>query len=139
MTNGLSRLRSRFLGPAAELDRARGSRWARTLLAAEASTAGLVTFAPDDLDWDDEVRLTLEERASFSPDALTGLEANLRFVGPETMETKIFARLTAWQNWIFAAPQRGRGRGRSAPLRLRLPSVLRPKAGCEDRTRTDCC
>jgi benzoyl-CoA-dihydrodiol lyase len=65
---------------------------------------GLVTFAPDDLDWEDEVRLALEERAAFSPDALSGLEANLRFVGPETMETKIFARLSAWQNWIFLRP-----------------------------------
>ena len=65
-----------------------------------------MTFTPDDLDWDDEVRVFLEERASFSPDALTGLEANLRFVGPETMETKIFARLSAWQNWIFNRPTR---------------------------------
>jgi benzoyl-CoA-dihydrodiol lyase len=63
-----------------------------------------VTFSPDELDWDDEVRVALEERASFSPDALSGLEANLRFVGPETMETKIFGRLTAWQNWIFQRP-----------------------------------
>ena len=63
-----------------------------------------MTFAPDDLDWDDEVRILLEERASFSPDALTGMEANLRFAGPETMETKIFARLSAWQNWIFQRP-----------------------------------
>ena len=67
-------------------------------------SAGLVTFTPDDLDWDDEIRLLLEERSSFSPDALTGLEANLRFVGPESMETKIFARLSAWQNWIFTRP-----------------------------------
>ena len=66
--------------------------------------SGLVTFALDDIDWDDEIRVFLEERASFSPDALTGLEANLRFGGPETMETKIFARLTAWQNWIFQRP-----------------------------------
>ena len=76
----------------------------KELLAAEAADAGLVTFTPDDIDWDDEVRLCLEERASFSPDALTGMEANLRFVGPETMESKIFARLTAWQNWIFQRP-----------------------------------
>jgi benzoyl-CoA-dihydrodiol lyase len=74
------------------------------LLAAAAVAAGLVTFAFDDLDWDDEVRLLLEERNSFSPDALTGMEANFRFVGPETLETKIFARLTAWQNWIFQRP-----------------------------------
>jgi len=76
----------------------------KELLAAEADDAGLVTFTPDDIDWDDEVRLSLEERASFSPDALTGLEANYRFVGPETLETKIFGRLTAWQNWIFTRP-----------------------------------
>ena len=69
-----------------------------------AARLGLVTFALDDIDWDDEVRVFLEERASFSPDALTGLEANLRFAGPETMESKIFARLTAWQNWIFQRP-----------------------------------
>ena len=68
------------------------------------ASSGLVTFAPDDIDWDDEVRIALEERASFSPDALTGLEANYRFAGPETMETKIFGRLTAWQNWIFNRP-----------------------------------
>ena len=72
--------------------------------AAAAEKLGLVTFTPDDIDWDDEVRLTLEERASFSPDALTGMEASLRFAGPETMETKIFGRLTAWQNWIFQRP-----------------------------------
>ena len=64
----------------------------------------LVTFAPDDIDWDDEVRLTIEARNGFSPDALTGMEANLRFPGPETMESKIFARLSAWQNWIFQRP-----------------------------------
>ena len=72
--------------------------------AAEADEAGLVTFAPDEIDWDDEVRLAVEARAAFSPDAMTGLEANLRFAGPETMETKIFGRLTAWQNWIFQRP-----------------------------------
>ena len=70
----------------------------------QAEELGLVTFAPDDIDWDDEVRIAVEERASFSPDALTGLEANYRFAGPETMETKIFGRLTAWQNWIFNRP-----------------------------------
>jgi benzoyl-CoA-dihydrodiol lyase len=64
----------------------------------------LVTFAPDDLDWEDEIRVAVDERAAFSPDALTGLEANLRFAGPETMETKIFGRLSAWQNWIFLRP-----------------------------------
>ena len=65
---------------------------------------GLVTFAPDDIDWEDEVRIAIEERAAFSPDALTGMEASLRFAGPETMESKIFARLSAWQNWIFQRP-----------------------------------
>ncbi len=69
-----------------------------------ADRLGLVTFIPDDIDWDDEVRIAVEQRASFSPDALTGLEANLRFAGPETMETKIFGRLSAWQNWIFQRP-----------------------------------
>ena len=72
--------------------------------AEEALAAGLVTFAPDDIDWEDEVRLAIEERASISPDALTGMEMNLRFAGPETMETKIFGRLSAWQNWIFQRP-----------------------------------
>jgi benzoyl-CoA-dihydrodiol lyase len=67
-------------------------------------SAGLVTFTPDELDWDDELRVAIEERVSLSPDALTGMEANLRFAGPETMETKIFGRLTAWQNWIFQRP-----------------------------------
>ena len=103
MANGLSRLASRFWGQPVELESARGL-VGKDLLAANAAAAGLVTFTPDDLDWDDEVRITLEERASFSPDALTGLEANLRFVGPETMETKIFGRLAAWQNWIFQRP-----------------------------------
>ena len=70
----------------------------------EALEAGLVTFAPDDIDWDDEVRMAIEGRAALSPDALTGMEANLRFVGPETLETKIFGRLSAWQNWIFQRP-----------------------------------
>jgi benzoyl-CoA-dihydrodiol lyase len=75
------------------------------MLDAEAAQdLGLVTFALDDIDWEDEIRVFLEERASFSPDSLTGLEANLRFGGPETMESKIFARLTAWQNWIFQRP-----------------------------------
>jgi benzoyl-CoA-dihydrodiol lyase len=103
MSNGLSRLASRFLADAADLDRAKGERG--KLLAAEAAERmGLVTFARDDIDWDAEVRVFLEERASFSADGLTGLEANLRFGGPETMESKIFARLTAWQNWIFQRP-----------------------------------
>jgi len=103
MANGLSRLETRFWGRDDEFATAR-SLLGKALTADDALAAGLVTAAPDDLDWDDEVRLLLEERASFSPDALTGMEANLRFPGPETMESKIFARLTAWQNWIFQRP-----------------------------------
>ena len=72
--------------------------------AVKSDELGLVTFIPDDIDWQDEVRISIEERASFSPDALTGMEASLRFAGPETLETKIFGRLTAWQNWIFQRP-----------------------------------
>ncbi len=102
MSNGLSRLATRFLDDAAALDRVRDA-VGHELDAEAAEDLGLVTFALDDIDWDD-VRVFLEERASFSPDGLTGLEANLRFGGPETMETKIFARLTAWQNWIFQRP-----------------------------------
>jgi benzoyl-CoA-dihydrodiol lyase len=101
--NGLPRLAARFCtdpGQLAKLEQETG----RPIEAAEALALGLVTFAPDDLDWDDEVRIALEERASLSPDALTGMEANLRFPGPETLETKIFGRLTAWQNWIFTRP-----------------------------------
>jgi benzoyl-CoA-dihydrodiol lyase len=103
MGNGLTRLQTRFLGDSDALA-AVEKRIGAPLAAAEAAELGLVTFAPDDIDWDDEVRLALEERASFSPDALTGLEANYRFAGPETMETKIFGRLSAWQNWIFYRP-----------------------------------
>jgi benzoyl-CoA-dihydrodiol lyase len=103
MGNGLTRLQTRFLGDSDALA-AVEKRAGEPLAAAEAAELGLVTFAPDDIDWDDEVRLALEERASFSPDALTGLEANYRFAGPETMETKIFGRLSAWQNWIFYRP-----------------------------------
>ena len=103
MGNGLSRLANRFYGEPDSLDAAAGL-IGDTLGADAAEERGLITFAYDDTDWDDEVRLILEERASFSPDALTGLEANLRFVGPETMETRIFGRLTAWQNWIFQRP-----------------------------------
>jgi benzoyl-CoA-dihydrodiol lyase len=102
-SNGLTRLASRFLANPADLDAARAQR-GKAIDAEAAQRLGLVTFALDDIDWDDEVRVFLEERASFSPDALTGLEANLRFAGPETMESKIFARLTAWQNWIFQRP-----------------------------------
>jgi benzoyl-CoA-dihydrodiol lyase len=103
MANGLTRLQTRFYGEPESVERAR-ERVGEPLDAEEAEALGLVTFAYDDIDWDDEVRIMLEERASFSPDALTGMEANLRFVGPETMETRIFGRLTAWQNWIFQRP-----------------------------------
>ena len=103
MANGLSRLATRFIGEPDRLDRAR-ERVGEPLDADEAEKLGLVTAAYDEVDWDEEVRLALEERASFSPDALTGMEANLRFAGPETMETRIFGRLTAWQNWIFSRP-----------------------------------
>jgi len=103
MGNGLTRLATRFLGEPDSVDAAH-ARIGVTLDAATAEQLGLVTSALDDSDWDDEVRLLLEERASFSPDALTGMEANLRFAGPETMETRIFGRLTAWQNWIFQRP-----------------------------------
>jgi benzoyl-CoA-dihydrodiol lyase len=103
MGNGLTRLQARFLGSPAELDAVTGQA-GQPLDAAAAEDLGLITFAPDDIDWDEEVRIAVEERASFSPDALTGLEANFRFAGPETMETKIFGRLTAWQNWIFNRP-----------------------------------
>ena len=103
MSNGLTRLATRFLDDDASLAAANNS--VRQMLDAEAAEElGLITFALDDIDWEDEIRVFLEERASFSPDSLTGLEANLRFGGPETMETKIFARLTAWQNWIFQRP-----------------------------------
>ena len=103
MGNGLTRLATRFLGDAESLAAAEKSAGS-PVEAEEAEKLGLVTFAPDDIDWDEEVRIAVEERASFSPDALTGLEANYRFAGPETVETKIFGRLTAWQNWIFYRP-----------------------------------
>jgi len=103
MANGLSRLASRFLDDPGRVDDLKG-RLGQDLDASAADEAGLVTFTPDDIDWDDEVRIAIEERAAFSPDALTGLEASLRFAGPETMETKIFARLSAWQNWVFQRP-----------------------------------
>ncbi len=102
MSNGLTRLGTRFLATPERVDELRGHEEA--LDTAAALELGLVTFAPDDIDWDDEVRIAVEERAAFSPDALTGMEASLRFAGPETMETKIFGRLSAWQNWIFQRP-----------------------------------
>ncbi len=103
MASGLTRLTSRFLGDADHVAKLR-EHSGRPIEAEEALDLGLVTFAPDDLDWDDEIRIACEERASLSPDALTGMEANLRFAGPETAETKIFGRLTAWQNWVFTRP-----------------------------------
>jgi benzoyl-CoA-dihydrodiol lyase len=103
MSNGITRLESRFLADPAHVHKVRAE-CGKMLDAETAEQLGLVTFALDDIDWQDEVRVFLEERASFSPDGLTGLEANLRFGGPETMESKIFARLTAWQNWIFQRP-----------------------------------
>jgi benzoyl-CoA-dihydrodiol lyase len=103
MGNGLTRLQTRFQGDDDGLAAVRDAA-AKPLEAADAERLGLVTFAPDDIDWEEEVRIAIEERASFSPDALTGLEANYRFPGPETLETKIFGRLTAWQNWIFNRP-----------------------------------
>ncbi len=103
MSNGLSRIASRFLADPSDVEKAKGER-GKMLDGETAESLGLVTFALDDIDWEDEVRVFLEERASFSPDGLTGLEANLRFGGPETMKSKIFARLTAWQNWIFQRP-----------------------------------
>jgi benzoyl-CoA-dihydrodiol lyase len=98
MVNGLPRLATRFGGSAPSVERN------RLFTPSEANELGLVTATPDDIDWDDEVRLAIEERASLSPDALTGMEASLRFAGPETMLTRVFGRLTAWQNWIFNRP-----------------------------------
>jgi len=103
MANGLSRLASRFLGDDEALATAQAAVGAN-LDAAMAEAMGLVTFIPDDIDWEDEVRIAVEARAAFSPDALSGMEASLRFAGPETLETKIFGRLSAWQNWIFQRP-----------------------------------
>jgi benzoyl-CoA-dihydrodiol lyase len=102
MSNGLTRLATRFLGDPGRVEELLSE--GKPFDPQEALEAGLVSFAPDELDWDDEVRLAIEGRAALSPDALTGMEANLRFPGPETMETKIFGRLTAWQNWIFQRP-----------------------------------
>lgn len=103
MSNALSRLETRFLGTPEAVGTAR-EQVGQALEAVEAEELGLVTMILDDIDWEDEIRIFLEERASFSPDAMTGMEANLRFAGPETMETRIFGRLTAWQNWIFNRP-----------------------------------
>lgn len=103
MPNGLTRLEHRFLNDPSLVEKAKAE-ISEPLEAADADDLGLVTFIPDDIDWEDEVRIAIEERASFSPDALTGMEASLRFAGPETLETKIFGRLSAWQNWIFQRP-----------------------------------
>jgi len=103
MSHGLTRLESRFQADPSDLETAK-AKTGEALDAEAAEELGLVTFALDDIDWEDEVRVFFEERTSFSPDSLTGMEANLRFVGPETMESKIFSRLTAWQNWIFQRP-----------------------------------
>lgn len=103
MGNDLTRLQTRFLGTPEQVEKLKSS-IGEALEADDAEELGLVTYAYDDIDWEDEVRLFMEERASFSPDAMTGMEANLRFAGPETMETRIFGRLTAWQNWIFQRP-----------------------------------
>src|SRR5262249_17841393 len=119
MSNGLSRLATRFLGTPerAEAVLARGGDFD----AAAAEELGLATCAPGEIDWDDELRLAVEERCAFSPDALTGMESNLRFPGPETMETRIFGRLSAWQNWIFqrdnAVGERGALTCYGTPLR----------------------
>ena len=103
MANNLSRLETRFLGEPEMVPQLENIK-DRRLDAEEADDLGLITFAFDDVDWEDEIRIFMEERASYSPDAITGMEANLRFAGPETMETRIFGRLTAWQNWIFQRP-----------------------------------
>ncbi len=102
MSNGLTRMASRFLAEPEKLEEVFGGQQSFDTEAAE--EIGLITFAPDGLDWKDEIRVAIEERTSLSPDALTGMEASLRFAGPETMDTKIYGRLTAWQNWIFQRP-----------------------------------
>jgi benzoyl-CoA-dihydrodiol lyase len=103
MVNGLSRIAQRFCEEPAPIAAVRVA-IGRPLSPSAAMSVGLVTATPDDIDWTDEIRIAVEERASLSPDALTGLEANLRFGGGETMQTRIFGRLSAWQNWIFQRP-----------------------------------
>jgi benzoyl-CoA-dihydrodiol lyase len=127
-SSGLSRLEARFLGEPARLREVLAHRG--PFDAEAAHQMGLVTFAPDDIDWEDEVRLAVEERAAMSPDALTGMEANLRFPGPETLETKIFGRLSAWQNWIFTRPS---ATGEAGALTLYGKAGQRPQF---DRRRT---
>jgi benzoyl-CoA-dihydrodiol lyase len=102
MSNGLTRLQSRFLARPEQVEEILSHEG--PFDTEEAERVGLITFAPDELDWEDEIRVAIEERTSLSPDALTGMEASLRFAGPETMDTKIYGRLTAWQNWIFQRP-----------------------------------
>ena len=114
MGNGLTRLETRFLGEPDSVSRAKES-IGSPLEGEEAAELGLITVAIEEFDWDDELRQMIEARTSFSPDALTGMEANLRFAGPETMETRIFGRLTAWQNWIF---QRSNSVGAQGALKL---------------------
>src|SRR5438132_13037803 len=128
MANGLTRLDTRFLGEPESLPRAR-AKIGVPLEAEEAAKRGLVTLSVEDFDWDDELRVMLEERTSFSPDALSAMEANLRFAGPETMETKIFGRLSAWQNWVF---QRANAVGAEGALK-RYGSGIQPSF---DRERT---
>jgi benzoyl-CoA-dihydrodiol lyase len=103
VVNGLTRLETRFHGDAPSLSSALQT-IGTSLDAVRALELGLVTFTPDDIDWEEEIRLMLEERASLSPDALTGMEASLRFAGPETLATRVFGRLSAWQNWVFIRP-----------------------------------
>jgi benzoyl-CoA-dihydrodiol lyase len=103
MCNGMFRLQSRFLGAPDRLGELEGLLGSK-IPSGEAYDLGLVTFIPDDIDWEDEVRLAIDERAGLSPDALTGMEANLRFAGAETVWSKVFGRLSAWQNWIFIRP-----------------------------------
>ena len=103
MVNHLTRLQTRFCAEGGPIEKV-FNQLGVPFKAADAAALGLVTFTPDDLDWEEEVRIAIEERASLSPDALTGMEANLRFAGAETMETRIFGRLSAWQNWIFTRP-----------------------------------
>ena len=110
MVNGRTRLQGRFLSDPDHVKHLK-TLIGKDIKALKADALGLVTFIPDDIDWEDEVRLALEERRSFSPDALTGMEANLRFGGPETTESKIFGRLSAWQNWIFQRPNAAGERG----------------------------
>ncbi len=129
MSNGLTRLETRFLGDPGAGERAPRAQGC-SVNGRPLANSGSVTFTPDDIDWDDEVRIAIEERAAFSPDALTGMEASLRFAGPETMETKIFGRLSAWQNWIFQRPNAVGPKGAltlyGSPERagLRLPQNL---------------